>query len=252
MLKQYFNYKNISQTDIELLYIEATDQRYPVHFHKKFCLGEIVSGYLRIKYENEVRKYKKGDVFLIPPGKSHSCIIRKDETVCYKIFSFNNISELLSKISTDKSAEKLFDEKHREILIHILEDNKTEKNGYSDLINSIMFYLDKQYSDPVDIDSLSDFFKLSQSRIQHLFKEETGISISKYILLERIRKSKDLLSKQSQVNVAMDCGFYDQSQFCRYFKKYTGISPKKYANSINDFKRYISPLTPFPVLDQYS
>ena len=46
----------------------------------------------------------------------------------------------------------------------------------------------------------------------------------------RVEESKRLLSntEYSIIDIAVACGFDDQSYFSKVFKKYTGMSPKQY------------------------
>ena len=120
---------------------------------------------------------------------------------------------------------------YRNIFSFILETHIPERQAPDRVMNEIMKYLDQNFSKNILIEKLSRTIGLSSSRIQHIFKEYTGISIGKYILLERVRKSKMLISKKPLSSVASECGFYDQSQFHRYFKQYTGLTPQGYAHS---------------------
>jgi transcriptional regulator GlxA family with amidase domain len=50
--------------------------------------------------------------------------------------------------------------------------------------------------------------------------------------LQRVDRAKQLL-KQSQISlneIALDCGFANQSHLNQHFTKLTGIAPKKYRN----------------------
>jgi len=68
---------------------------------------------------------------------------------------------------------------------------------------------------------------LSVSRALHLFKEETGMSLSDYIIKLRIDYGKYLLLNTdiSIADLANEAGFYDQSHFTKHFKKIERITP---------------------------
>ncbi len=51
-----------------------------------------------------------------------------------------------------------------------------------------------------------------------------------FITLARVNAARAMLAQgaESLGEVAHKCGFYDQSQFSRLFKRETGITPKEY------------------------
>ncbi len=61
------------------------------------------------------------------------------------------------------------------------------------------------------------------------FRAATGITPHAYWLNCRIELAKMLLQKGMDVSqVALECGFYDQSHFHRHFKAITAVTPKEY------------------------
>lgn len=73
-----------------------------------------------------------------------------------------------------------------------------------------------------------DKFKFIRS-----FKKQMGLSPGSYQMLHRINKSKQLITTPMPlVEVALETGFYDQSHFIHYFKKYIGITPLEYRKSV--------------------
>ncbi|MGB7537512.1 MAG: helix-turn-helix transcriptional regulator, partial [Anaerolineales bacterium] len=61
------------------------------------------------------------------------------------------------------------------------------------------------------------------------FKSATGITPHAYRLNCRIELAKNLLQKGVNVSqVALECGFFDQSHFHRHFKAITAVTPKEY------------------------
>jgi len=71
---------------------------------------------------------------------------------------------------------------------------------------------------------------LSARQIQRLFLETLNTTPRDLLMKLRIRKSCDLLrfTEEPISEIAIDCGFYDQSAFTRNFKKRMGITPKHY------------------------
>ena len=67
----------------------------------------------------------------------------------------------------------------------------------------------------------------------YCFKRITGTSIVTYITQIRIKKACEMLlnTNKQVVQIAMECGFDNLSNFNRQFKKNAGCSPLKYRKS---------------------
>ena len=68
---------------------------------------------------------------------------------------------------------------------------------------------------------------LSRSYFVRAFKQTTGMSPHHWLLMHRARRAKDLLrgTGMSIAEIAVACGFADQSHLTRVFSKAFGISP---------------------------
>ena len=87
-------------------------------------------------------------------------------------------------------------------------------------ISKIVKYIDENYSRKVLLEDIAKHLSLSVSRVCHLFKEKTGISILQYINKKRLIKSKILLKKGFSIYyVSSECGFQDYTSFFRNFFK---------------------------------
>ena len=75
------------------------------------------------------------------------------------------------------------------------------------------------------IESLSEEVHLSQSRLSHLFKEQTGIALNRYLVFARMRKFADYYQKYGNITDAcMQAGFDSPSHFASTCKRMFGIS----------------------------
>lgn len=87
-------------------------------------------------------------------------------------------------------------------------------------------YIDEHYTESLDLDTLSQIFHFSVSSLCHVFKEDFGISIKKYILQKRISAAHMALQRgvhPEEVSAAY--GFSTYSTFFRTYKKQFGIPP---------------------------
>ncbi|OUS53510.1 AraC family transcriptional regulator [Shewanella sp. SACH] len=82
--------------------------------------------------------------------------------------------------------------------------------------------------------SLEDFYSqlpLSRRQFERRFKQVTGLSPAQLLQLNRVKVARNLLSQSpnlSLVQVAFDCGFYDQAHLHQHFVRVTQQTPGQY------------------------
>lgn len=71
---------------------------------------------------------------------------------------------------------------------------------------------------------------LSASRFRHLFKEETGMTITQYLRERRLERAEVLLRTTflSIKEVMKESGLTSMSHFDQYFKRRFGVAPSTY------------------------
>ena len=95
---------------------------------------------------------------------------------------------------------------------------------------SLMNFINEHYRDDIDLDMLSKHFHFSVSQLAHVFKEDYGISIKKYILQKRMNGAHLALQNgKGAEEVSAEYGFSNYSTFYRAYVKYFGVSPSKTA-----------------------
>lgn len=80
---------------------------------------------------------------------------------------------------------------------------------------------------------LNKVINLSESRLSHLFKQQTGVSIKRYFVWSKLKQSvhAHLHNKESLFSSLVEAGFYDQPHFNKVYKSLIGTSPAKTYNS---------------------
>ncbi|WP_262678622.1 helix-turn-helix transcriptional regulator [Paenibacillus sp. J5C2022] len=104
--------------------------------------------------------------------------------------------------------------------------NRREK-----LVDEMLQYIHYHVHDPaLSVDQIADHVSLSAKYVRTLFQEHQGISLSNYILGERIKKVQQLLLQTDQPisDISEQCGFQAKSHFFTAFKRATGMTPSQY------------------------
>lgn len=102
---------------------------------------------------------------------------------------------------------------------------------YSTLKLAVDWVLE-HYQEKLKVPDLAKMVSLSVSQFERKFKAQFEMSPTRFIILARVNAARAILAQHADSlgDVAQRCGFYDQSQFSRMFKRETGITPKEYRN----------------------
>lgn len=154
-----------------------------------------------------------------------------------KIYSFTDIyglagRDLLERLSNTIKIEDKITELQR-FLVNIIE--LTNRNN---TLIDYSVHLIKNSSGIVTIKELEKKMGYSKRYLDMLFKEHLGISPKTYSGIVRFQSFYNLWANDESSSFYGDNlyeVYYDQAHFIKEFKKYTGHSPKQYANLKNDF-----------------
>ena len=101
------------------------------------------------------------------------------------------------------------------------------------LATDIRAFIDKDKLFELTLEEIAKNFHIGTFHLIRLFKKAFGMTPHQYILSQRLNHAKALLLQGENIaQVALDCGFSDQSHLYKYFKEVFGISPKAYQNSL--------------------
>jgi two-component system response regulator YesN len=112
-----------------------------------------------------------------------------------------------------------------------LEQGRSENKA----IETIKAYLQKHYTEEIELQRLADIVFLTPSYLSKLFKTETGETITDYLTSERIEQAKRLLRDEQGLKTYMvgeRVGYADPAYFTKVFKKMTGKTPKEYRDIV--------------------
>ena len=251
---------------VELLSASFSSQHFNRHFHEEFCFGVIESGQLDFNYRGKQVHAYKGMINLCNPGEIHDGFTK--EGWAYKMFYVDSklmqsISSAISgknneipffkegiiedehlskqllalhKVMSDETVfiiekEEMFlsviasfIKKHADSFISI-ENLLTSKTK----IHKILEYMNDNLAYEILVSDLSKMANFSVYYFIRVFKKEVGLTPKEYLIQQRIKKARNLIAQELPLSqIALECGFYDQSHMIKYFKVYTGLNPSIY------------------------
>ncbi|PRA45283.1 AraC family transcriptional regulator [Ochrobactrum sp. MYb68] len=97
-----------------------------------------------------------------------------------------------------------------------------------------MAIMDSKLDGDIPIAVIAQFCGLSPSYFTRAFKISTGMPPHKWLLKRKVEKATNLLrtTRMSLSEIAVDCGFVDQSHFTRVFSRAIGAAPGQWRKSI--------------------
>jgi len=140
--------------------------------------------------------------------------------------NYSNFTELNKATDLDELLFKLND-----ILTNFINRVSAIKENKKKIkIRKMIEYIDQNFARKLTSEEVSRFVGLSTSRCLHLFKEETGMSLSEYVKKLRVEYGKYLLLNTdiSLADCAIEAGFFDQSHFTKTFKQVEKIPPSQF------------------------
>ncbi len=232
------------------------------HCHTHFEIYYITKGNCCYFIENKVYHLMPGDIILIPSGVMHNTqyqntvysrmLISCSEHYIPKIVKTHldsllhlyrnpniakEISEIFKKIEAEHaSKDDLSDDMFQSytcILFSLLirNPNLCEPQEDRHYIESALDYLQNNFTSEITLPDMSKRYFVSPEHFSRVFKQKTGFNFSEYLNILRLQKAEQMLKQlntASMTEIATACGFNDSNYFSLKFKKYFGISPKKF------------------------
>lgn len=98
-------------------------------------------------------------------------------------------------------------------------------------VQSVLTYLNHHYTEKLTGEELSKEFSMNYDYLNRIFKSVMQMSIFQYLTSLRMEQAKVYLATTgySVGQIGAFVGYPDVYYFCRIFKKYTGQTPREYA-----------------------
>jgi len=98
------------------------------------------------------------------------------------------------------------------------------------VVQRLRAYIADHLSENVTREMLAEYVHLNPAYLSRLFKKETGMSITDYLLSERMRMAKELISRSALPisEIARTLGYNNFSYFSRMFRKVYNANPQQF------------------------
>ncbi|MEE9327118.1 MAG: AraC family transcriptional regulator [Cocleimonas sp.] len=257
---------------LELLQARYHSQRFSRHVHEGYCIGVIESGAQRFFRSGENHIAAKDSIILVNADQVHDGYKETEEGWSYRAMyplpeMLGNIAAEFhgqrkdapwfseSVVSDPYMAEQLRflfsllnqsdNQLHRETvclgtIAELLQRHGNKRNillglGNESLaVKRVRDYIDSYYSENISMQQLAKHAQLSPFYLARLFQKTVGLPPHAYQIQRRLQKAKQLIHHGVRLSdVAVDCGFTDQSHLSRHFKRSQGVAPGAYQKMIH-------------------
>lgn len=242
------------------------------HWHNEWELLRVKKGELLITLNDKQTLIKEGEIVLIPGetlhgGEPDECVY---ECLVFNLFGLLGKVEALKTLmlpfyNNEIMPEQFFTEKNKPVadVVDVFSDGKNSptvtldtlstvsnlfswiinekryhkslNNGwYSFKIKPVVEFVEQHFSEQITLDTLADIAGMNARYFCKVFYAATKTTPMNYVNQYRIEHAAFLLesSSRSVTQIGFDCGFCDSSYFTKVFKKFKGVTPKNFRNSI--------------------
>ena len=124
----------------------------------------------------------------------------------------------------------------KDILEAIIQTVRQRENSRDqELLNKMLGYIYKNYSDDIMLNDLADYLNISPKYCGILFKQLSDNNFKDFLNRYRIERSKEILTNHPSIKIvdlSAMVGFNSSNSFIRVFNKYVGITPKAYQDRV--------------------
>lgn len=235
------------------------------HLHQSFCIGGVIAGGVLFRILDEEFALSPGTLVLINPETLHSCNAQQEKRSYYMLYlqpewclkiqqSLWRNRRLLPVdcfAVTDPLLFSLFTQTMESLAAscHLMEKEQqlvqlTEtifarccsplvpELQESSHASELKQWLGEKLQKDVTLDQYASQKNINPYTLLNHFRIRYGITPHAYRMNCRIEHGRKLLREGEDIgDVALACGFFDQSHFHRYFKQMTTVTPREYQRS---------------------
>jgi AraC-like DNA-binding protein len=120
-----------------------------------------------------------------------------------------------------------------ELYRQILKSGETPFDARAELVRKMTDFVRAHSARPLALADVAKAVHMSPNYLTSLYHSQTGVSLGRFILTERIALAQRMLRQPlaSVKSVGLDVGFSDPFTFSRAFKRITGLAPRSWLQS---------------------
>ncbi len=110
------------------------------------------------------------------------------------------------------------------------------RDSSSLLLEKIKSYIEDHHNDTmISLASIAEQFNITPPYLSAFFKKNSGTNLTDYLAKIRIEHAKEMMkdAKNTISHIARSVGYTSDVGFIRVFKKYEGITPGKYKETLH-------------------
>lgn len=255
---------SLDKTQFVMYKTNSRDDMFPrrSHSHKEISLGYIEKGETLIKIKGQEFLLIAGDIVLIPADTVHMC-----NPVNPKVYKYHML--YLDRSWIDCHFPSLIDgfetlaipgkEKGERLIETVLKCSKNPaviESAFIEFFDSLLsnYCLDRSMSSPDEeilgglhkkivsmpevsyhIDELASEVGMNKFSFIRMYARFYGLTPHADIINRRIQRAILLFESSMELaEIAVECGFADQSHFNKQFKLYSGLRPGEYRAAIRN------------------
>lgn len=142
---------------------------------------------------------------------------------CERVEKIKQYEKLQNQLDTMEDSRIMFFKEY-------MAGNQAPQGNY---VQAAVQFIQENYQNDIGIREIAQSLTISESRLSHVFKQNTGYTVGDYVQNVRMKQACLLLSDPTVkvYEVAGQVGFKDQRYFSVMFKKLVGMSPREFQNT---------------------
>lgn len=237
---------------------------YSKHSHETFALSILRSGEIEVEFHSKPSQIlSPNKIVVFNPNEVHRTKSKKKENIDYFTLhldvkwcknvqneeDFMNLQNLIEEENIYKELLQIFTSiintdteininRLKTILERILTEYKSFHKSDESVDEHIIFkevekYIQNNLCHAITLSDISKAIGYNEFYIIRVFKKKFGLTPHAFLINKRIEKARQELTQNRDINLSQlscDVGFYDQSHFCKVFKRVFAKTPNNYKN----------------------
>jgi AraC-like DNA-binding protein len=146
-----------------------------------------------------------------------------------EVTAYSLSDEYIQKIDSMKSGEQVLEFlSAKAVELAVLVAKNERKKIAHPIVKKAVHYIEENLHQKITTLQVASFCSVSKDHLSLLFKQNTGETVTKYILREKLQESRRLINRGlSNSQIAYQLGFCSESHFIAKYKEHYGNTPGK-------------------------